>query len=441
MPDEVGNLFKTKERNDKEYGAGGKLLRDQEYHYFYDAEGNLTAKNGKDSWKYNWLGNGMLKEVTRPDGKKVGFEYDALGRRTAKIYEEKINRFVWDGNTPLHEWKYDLAQKPQWIVDEIGFLKQDQPEPVSEDLITWVFEEGTFKPTAKIIGTEKYSIVTDYLGTPCQAFDSKGEKVWEAELDIYGKSRKLEGAIDFVPFRYQGQYEDVESGLYYNRFRYYCANTGNYLSQDPIGLAGGTALYGYVYDTNGWVDVFGLNGNEFDVGLHEDLLKAKTSPDLRSHHVGQKVIMKDLVANYDEMKAPAILVDKVGHNNSHPDLGTVAAIDGNLNPNTPAVSGAAYTNSFAMAATTNLFTVDYTTNMLYNQTPPNDGTLVAVGPLGIDIEADNGFDIGGNSGTAFGLFKVGGMTAVYSINLTTGAATKVADFNISATAMAVGLGF
>lgn len=85
LPDEVGNLFKTKERNDKEYGAGGKLLRDQEYHYFYDAEGNLTAKNGKDSWKYNWLGNGMLKEVTRPDGKKVGFEYDALGRRTAKI--------------------------------------------------------------------------------------------------------------------------------------------------------------------------------------------------------------------------------------------------------------------------------------------------------------------------------------------------------------------
>ncbi|SUB89296.1 Cell wall-associated polypeptide CWBP200 [Porphyromonas macacae] len=40
------------------------------------------------------------------------------------------------------------------------------------------------------------------------------------------------------PFRYQGQYEDEETGLYYNRFRYYDPNAGNYISQDPIGLEG-----------------------------------------------------------------------------------------------------------------------------------------------------------------------------------------------------------
>ena len=40
------------------------------------------------------------------------------------------------------------------------------------------------------------------------------------------------------PFRYQGQYEDSETGLYYNRFRYYDPSTGAYISQDPIGLAG-----------------------------------------------------------------------------------------------------------------------------------------------------------------------------------------------------------
>ncbi|KDN55242.1 DUF4394 domain-containing protein [Flavobacterium seoulense] len=136
------------------------------------------------------------------------------------------------------------------------------------------------------------------------------------------------------------------------------------------------------------------------------------------------------------------LVSNTGQNlRLHPDLGTIVGTDGILNPNTPAVSAAAYTNNFIATTTTNLFVIDHTTNMLYNQTPPNNGVLVPVGDLGIDVEAENGFDIGGSSNKAFGLFKVGGTTAVYSVNLTTGAATKVKDFNISATAMAVGLGF
>ena len=57
----------------------------------------------------------------------------------------------------------------------------------------------------------------------------------------------------------QGQYEDVETGLYYNRFRYYEPNTGTYISQDPIGLAGNNpTLYGYVNDINTHLDVLGL---------------------------------------------------------------------------------------------------------------------------------------------------------------------------------------
>ena len=55
----------------------------------------------------------------------------------------------------------------------------------------------------------------------------------------------------FIPFRYQGQYEDIETGLYYNRFRYYSPESGTYISQDPIRLAGGLAFYGYVMDCNG----------------------------------------------------------------------------------------------------------------------------------------------------------------------------------------------
>jgi RHS repeat-associated protein len=91
-------------------------------------------------------------------------------------------------------------------------------------------------------------------------YDEKGEKTWETELDIYGKVRTFAGrSLSDCPFRYQGQYEDIETGLYYNRFRYYSPDEGMYLSKDPIGLAGNNpTLYGYVKDVNSWVDVFGL---------------------------------------------------------------------------------------------------------------------------------------------------------------------------------------
>jgi hypothetical protein len=117
------------------------------------------------------------------------------------------------------------------------------------------------------------------------------------------------------------------------------------------------------------------------------------------------------------------------------------AVDGNLNPGTPFVTGAAYSNSVAGATTTTLFVIDSQTDMLYRQDPPNNGTLVMLGSLGVDVAADNGFDIGGNSAIAYALLKVNNVNAVYTINLTTGAVAKVSDLSFQATAMAVGLGF
>jgi RHS repeat-associated protein len=80
----------------------------------------------------------------------------------------------------------------------------------------------------------------------------------------------LQGERSLIPFRQLGQYEDVETGLYYNRFRYYSPETGTYISQDPIGLAGGMAFYGYVHDSNSWVDPFGL-AELFDLGTYGSL--------------------------------------------------------------------------------------------------------------------------------------------------------------------------
>ncbi|WP_062058241.1 RHS repeat-associated core domain-containing protein [Aquimarina longa] len=271
LPDEVGNLYKTESRSDRKYGKGGQLLEADGNTYKYDKEGNLITKaTHQGTYEYQWYGNGMLKSVNTPDRDIIKFEYDALGRRTAKTIlpspfkpsaKKQITRWVWDGNVPLHEWKYDLKDRPQLVVDEFGMLAESKPEPI-ENLITWIFDEGTFKPTAKIINDETYSIITDYLGTPVEMYNSKGQKTWQVEYDIYGKVRKLvKGSLNDCPFRYQGQYEDVETGLYYNRFRYYSSDTGTYISQDPIGLEGGMPnMYAYVHDSTTWVDPFGLTG-------------------------------------------------------------------------------------------------------------------------------------------------------------------------------------
>ena len=64
-------------------------------------------------------------------------------------------------------------------------------------------------------------IISDYLGTPVEAYDEEGQRVWARELDIYGRVRIEQGEVGLAPFLYQGHYLDTETGLAYNRFRYY----------------------------------------------------------------------------------------------------------------------------------------------------------------------------------------------------------------------------
>jgi hypothetical protein len=136
------------------------------------------------------------------------------------------------------------------------------------------------------------------------------------------------------------------------------------------------------------------------------------------------------------------LVSRNGQNlRLHPLTGVIAATDIALNPGTPAVSGAAYANNFAGATTTTLYDIDCGSNKLYKQMPPNDGTLVEVGSLGIDVESNNGFDIGSTSGKAYAIFTVGSASGIYTIDLTTGAATKMMDFSKMVKGFTIGLGF
>ena len=136
------------------------------------------------------------------------------------------------------------------------------------------------------------------------------------------------------------------------------------------------------------------------------------------------------------------IVSNTGQNlRVNPNDGLLAATDGVLNPGTPNVTAAAYTNSFPGTATTTLYDIDSTTDMLYIQNPPNNGTLAVVGALGVNVTATNGFDIGGTSNMAYAILTVGGANGIYTINKDTGAATMLTSFPASVKGFAVGLGF
>jgi Domain of unknown function (DUF4394) len=137
------------------------------------------------------------------------------------------------------------------------------------------------------------------------------------------------------------------------------------------------------------------------------------------------------------------VVSNTGQNlRLHPETGAVAAVDGNLNPATPSVSAAAYTNNFAGATTTTLYVIDAINKKLFIQNPPNNGTLQTVADLRNAFGTANGFDIGSTSGRAFTLLNDENSTRLYQINLQNGELNNGKDLNIIAPrGLTIGLGF
>uniref|UniRef100_UPI002090CDED RHS repeat-associated core domain-containing protein n=1 Tax=Acinetobacter indicus TaxID=756892 RepID=UPI002090CDED len=115
----------------------------------------------------------------------------------------------------------------------------------------------------------------DQVGTPQTMTNARGENVWEITQDTWGSTLDIKTVNPDNPFeqsnlRFQGQYYDQETGLHYNRYRYYEPHSARYVSKDPIGLNGGMNTSAYVSDPTQWVDPMGLDwANAFPPGLME----------------------------------------------------------------------------------------------------------------------------------------------------------------------------
>ena len=103
----------------------------------------------------------------------------------------------------------------------------------------------------------------DHRGLPQALISPEGETAWQGEYDEWGNLLGETSAQQLQqPYRLPGQQYDEESGLYYNRNRYYDPLQGRYITQDPIGLRGAWNLYQYPLNPTTKIDPLGLSGED-----------------------------------------------------------------------------------------------------------------------------------------------------------------------------------
>lgn len=123
------------------------------------------------------------------------------------------------------------------------------------------------------------------------------------------------------------------------------------------------------------------------------------------------------------------LVTDLGQNlRIHPETGETTSWDGSLNPGTPFVVGAAYSNNKAGATSTTLYGIDLNSQKLVKIVPPNSGTIVPVGRLGVVAAGEVGFDISSDNKALASMKVAGGkdyINSLYYIDLKTGEANNL----------------
>ncbi|WP_314915203.1 RHS repeat-associated core domain-containing protein [Pseudomonas helleri] len=273
-------------------------------HYTYDARGNLLERldNGKKA-RFTW---DLYDRLTRYEDDRLtaDFAYDALGRRVAKYSKAHCPPSPGAGPAWIEQQQrtlnaqYDCGQNIYgWDGDTLAYETRYSDNPGERRLIHYFYEPGSFIPVAQTVENRNLSLVRepshengyhidrdplwqhqpvakpfnamawyqcDHLGTPMELTDQRGEIAWSATYQAWGlaKEKRTDSATRENirnPLRFQGQYFDTETGLHYNRYRYYDPQVGRFISKDPIGFAGGLNVYAYAPNSVGWVDPFGLN--------------------------------------------------------------------------------------------------------------------------------------------------------------------------------------
>ena len=255
--------------------------------YRYDAQGNLVERirNGERT-SFEWDGFGRMVAAKSHQGTTT-FAYDALGRRVAKHSPKGHTVYGWDGDVLAFEsvvgskTAKEQARTVHYLYEPGSFrplLQARKQQAIAlhatPDYVAMVAEEGdydvardplwTSEPVAQPFAKEEICYYQcDHLGTPQELTDDEGRIAWSAQYRAWGEAREAiaqaaQSAGIRNPIRFQGQYFDEETGLHYNRHRYYDPHSGRFVSKDPIGLYGGLNFHLYAENPIEWIDPVGL---------------------------------------------------------------------------------------------------------------------------------------------------------------------------------------
>ena len=159
------------------------------------------------------------------------------------------------------------ALEKQRIAEKILYIQQHVPSGViNQDFYDRIEQAKT--PLLKI-----YHYHCNHLGTPQELTNQDGDVIWLSYDRAWGGSFDTIYKQQFIdnfsldenelqPIKFQGQSLDVETGLHYNRFRYYDSDVGMFISRDPIGLLGGNNVFQYAPNPIGWIDPWGLSSSD-----------------------------------------------------------------------------------------------------------------------------------------------------------------------------------
>lgn len=241
--DEAANLVEAPHLPAAAFGPGNQLLMANGGSLSYDHRNNLSLweRDGR-TLRLRHDGLDRLRAI---DGLSAPWtaDYDPLGRRIRKSFGAAITEYFWDSDRLAAELHSDGSLRIFIYVDDFS-------------LTPWLMIDYDAVDAEPASGKLHY-LVTDQRGAPVAALDAHGERVWSADLAPYGLAN-IKGTLE-VSHRLAGQFYDPETGLCYNRFRYYSPELGRYIEEDPAGIGGGVNLYSYTHCPLAQFDARGLN--------------------------------------------------------------------------------------------------------------------------------------------------------------------------------------
>jgi RHS repeat-associated protein len=242
--DSAGNLLEMPGLGRVALQEGNRLAGANGDAFEHDGRHRLSERSGPGGVRrYGYDSRDMLVTCETGQGRWQA-EYDPLGRRTRTVFKDRATRYYWDTDRLAAEVRHDGTLRIYVYADVLA-------------LTPLMFVEYDAVDADPASG-RSYHVFADQIGTPIMVQDADGNVVWRARIDPYGTAHVEAGASIDMALRFPGHHHDAETGLHYNRFRYYSPELGRYLQPDPLGIGGGLNLYAYTASPLAQVDVRGL---------------------------------------------------------------------------------------------------------------------------------------------------------------------------------------